>query len=293
MEQLNTSLLVAVFSGIIYLIFKNNTPRTVKSGTTQAIMCDSSALIDGRVVEVAKAGFLNGTVVIPSSVLREMQYLADNSDHDKRMRARHGLDVVHELQAMKNIDVQVLDDGKLSDGGVDERLIELSKAHKARLLTLDFNLNKVAQAEGVECLNVNELAQSLRMSYLPGEKRSIMLVQKGQDNSQAVGYLEDGTMVVVENAGKDIGGEVEVEFTRALQTQAGKMLFAKKTSHTHRATSAKNPLATRPKPAKPPRPPKPQQTHPRAQQQPSRSPHQKTSRRRSPEDSLVELANRK
>lgn len=293
MEQLNLILTGAILGGIIHLILRNNAPRGIKSNTAQAIMCDSSALIDGRVVEVAKAGFLSGTVVIPSSVLREMQYLADNSDHDKRMRARHGLDVVHELQAMKNIDVQVLDDGKLSDGGVDERLIELSKTHNARLLTLDFNLNKVAQAEGVECLNVNELAQSLRMSYLPGEKRSITLVQKGQDNSQAVGYLEDGTMVVVENAGKDIGGEVEVEFTRALQTQAGKMLFAKKTSNTHRLANTKNTSAPRPQPAKSPRPPKPQtSSRPQPQQKPSHPRPKQQSRRRSPEDSLVELANK-
>lgn len=292
MEQLNLLLLAAILGGTVYLILKNNVPRTIKPGSSQSIMCDSSALIDGRVVEVAKAGFLSGVIVIPSSVLREMQYLADNSDHDKRMRARHGLDVVHELQAMKNIDVQVLDDGKLSEGGVDERLIELSKMHNARLLTLDFNLNKVAQAEGVECLNVNELAQSLRMSYLPGEKRPLTLVQKGQDNSQAVGYLEDGTMVVVEQASKDIGKEVEVEFTRALQTQAGKMLFAKKTSHAHRSATGKTTATPRPQPAKTPRPAKSHPAPPsQPQQQPPRS-RSKQSRRRSPEDSLVELANK-
>lgn len=281
MEIISLVLSVATLSSILYLITKQNSPR-VKQGLAQSIMCDSSALIDGRIIEVAKAGFLSGVVVIPSSVLREMQYLADNSDHDKRMRARHGLDVVHELQAMKNIEVQVLDDGKLSDGGVDERLIELSKAHNARLLTLDFNLNKVAQAEGVICLNINELAQSLRMSYLPGEKRSISLVQKGQDNSQAVGYLEDGTMVVVEQAAKDIGSQVEVEFTRALQTQAGKMLFAKKVGHISRPNTPKSHVS-----------PKPHRPHPKTAKvvnQPR--PQTQRPRKRSPEDSLVELANK-
>ena len=283
MEYLNLLLLGAILGGIIYLIIKNRTPNIVRTSPALAVMCDSSALIDGRVVEVAKAGFLSGAIVIPSSVLREMQYLADNSDHDKRMRARHGLDVVHELQAMKNIDVQVIEDGKLEDGGVDQRLIVLCKAHNARLLTLDFNLNKVAQAEGIMCLNVNELAQSLRMSYLPGEKRSISLVQKGQDNSQAVGYLEDGTMVVVEKAAKDIGSQIEVEFTRALQTQAGKMLFAKKTAQTTiNSTKHKQPHNQISKVVKNN---KPQNRRP----QPTRS---HTQRKRSPEDVLVELANK-
>ena len=284
MEYINSLLLIAALSGIIYLIIKNNSPRAVKSGPAQAVMCDSSALIDGRVVEVAKAGFLSGTIVIPSSVLREMQYLADNSDHDKRMRARHGLDVVHELQAMKNVEVQVLEDGKLGDGGVDQQLIVLCKTHNARLLTLDFNLNKVAQAEGVICLNINELAQSLRMSYLPGEKRFITLVQKGQDNSQAIGYLEDGTMVVVEPAIKDIGAKVEVKFPRALQPQAGKMLFARKTANLSTPASIAKPKP-RHQPAKLIKEKKPHAPRPQ-------SSRQQPQRKRSPEDSLVELANK-
>lgn len=289
MEYINTMLLAAVLGGVGYLVFKTKTIR-FKGNAGYSVMCDTSALIDGRIIEVAKAGFLSGTIVIPSNVLREMQYLADNSDHDKRMRARHGLDVVHELQAMKGIDVEVLDDGKLGEGGVDERLIELSKKHGARLLTLDFNLNKVAQAEGIVCLNINELAQSLRMSYLPGEKRAISLVQKGQDSSQAVGYLEDGTMVVVERAAKDIGSSVEVEFTRALQTQAGKMLFAKKTasptqpSRPQKASSPSAPPKPHRQPVKTSREAKPAR--------PQASPRKAFSRKRSPEDSLVELANK-
>ncbi len=289
MEIIQTILLAAVMGGIVYLILKNNSPR-LKAGLDHSVMCDTSALIDGRIVEVARAGFLAGTIVIPSSVLREMQYLADNSDHDKRMRARHGLDVVHELQAVKTVEVQVLDDGKLSDGGVDQRLIVLSKKHSARLLTLDFNLNKVAQAEGIVCLNINELAQSLRMNYLPGEKRSLTLVQKGQDNSQAVGYLEDGTMVVVEQAAKDIGSSVEVEFTRALQTQAGKMLFARKTSHQQAQKNSrppKNPVVSAT--VKTVRSQNKPQA-PRAAKTPK--PFIRPNRKRSPEDSLVELANK-
>lgn len=282
MEIINLITSAAILSGIIYLIFKNSTPR-LKAGLVQVIMCDSSALIDGRIIEVAKAGFLSGVIVIPNSVLREMQYLADNSDSDKRTRARHGLDVVHELQAMKGIEVQVLDDGKLSDGGVDERLIELSKKHNARLLTLDFNLNKVAQAEGINCLNINELAQSLRMSYLPGEKRLISVVQKGQDNSQGLGYLEDGTMVVIDQAAKNIGSQVEVEFTRALQTQAGKMLFAKKVDQSSHNVSKPNNVLKHHKQ------PKASYTS-RIVNQPNQA--TRPNHKRNPEDSLVELANK-
>ncbi len=273
MELLQTGLLVLILVLALYQLLKSKTPK-LKGKPARAILLDSSALIDGRVVEVARNGFLGGTLVVPSSVLREMQYLADNSDADKRARARHGLDVVKELQNLKDVEVQILDDGLPGEGGVDERLVLLAKRHEADLLTLDFNLNKVAQAENLQVLNINQLAQNLRMSYLPGEKRSISLVQKGQDSHQAVGYLEDGTMVVVEQAGNQVGQSVEVEFTRALQTQAGKMLFAKKTGS----------ATQRPQPPKVPKPARPQSTS--ARKRPS------SSRRRSPEDSLVELANK-
>lgn len=274
MEYLNTALLALILLLVIYLALKQRTPRIKNVATTsRAILLDSSALIDGRVTEVAEYGFLSGTLVVPGSVLREMQYLADNSDHEKRARARHGLDVVKQLQQLTNTKVQILDDGLPVEGGVDERLVQLSKQYKADLLTLDFNLNKVAQAEGITVLNINQLAQTLRMNYLPGEKRDITLVQKGQDNSQAVGYLEDGTMVVVENAGKYIGKSVSVEFTRAIQTQAGKMLFAKKIGGQQQQTKPKQKI----------------EKTSLAQTKPVRKPQQ---RRKTPEDSLVELANK-
>lgn len=268
MEILQLLLEVLILAGVVYLALKNKTPR-LKTSASRPVLLDSSALIDGRIVEVAQSGFLAGSLVVPSSVLREMQYLADNSDQEKRARARHGLDVVKQLQESKNISVQILDDGLPGDGGVDERLVALSKLHGADLLTLDFNLNKVAAAEGVIVLNINQLAQNLRMSYLPGEKRDLMLVQKGQDSHQAVGYLEDGTMVVVEQAGSQVGQSVEVEFTRALQTQAGKMLFAKKTSTSHTQPTKKHHLAS-----------------------PAKHKSQRPNKKSSPEDSLVRLANR-
>lgn len=279
MNTIQLILLVLILVAVVYLITKTTPAKSKISHTSggRAILLDSSALIDGRVVDVAASGFLTGTLVVPSSVLREMQYLADNGDAEKRSRARNGLDVVKQLQEPAAVTVQILDDGLPGDGGVDERLVTLSKQQHADLLTLDFNLNKVAQVEGVTVLNINQLAQNLRMSYLPGEKRSLSLVQKGQDSHQAVGYLEDGTMVVVEQASGQIGQSVEVEFTRALQTQAGKMLFAKRVdAHTNsqktHSKSSSNKKYTKPI------------NHHKNQT--------RSSKKSSPEDSLVDLANK-
>ena len=193
----------------------------------RAILVDTSVLMDGRIIAVAGTGFIGGTLVIPRSVIGELQFLADHADADKRARARHGLDVVTELQAMERVDVELLQDGSHAREGVDDRLLKLAKQHSAIIMTLDYNLNKVAAVEGTEVLNLNELAQSLRMDYLPGEKLMLELIQKGQDGHQAVGYLPDGTMVVVEQASAKIGQTHTVEIVRSLQTAAGRMMFAK------------------------------------------------------------------
>lgn len=267
MEDIQTGLLITILIGVLLLIMRRSPVKNKLKTSDQvhSVIVDSSALIDGRVIEVAKSGFLFSRIIVPSSVLREIQYLADTGDATKRARARHGLDVVKQLQDMTDINVVIYDDGELDSGGVDDRLLVLAKESDGHVLTLDFNLSKVAVAEGVKVLNINQLAQSLRMAYLPGEKRHITLVQKGQDKTQAVGYLEDGTMVVVENASKDIGSSIEVEFIRAIQTQAGKMLFAKKTTT----------IATEKTPKKT-----------------TRNTTRRPSSRKSPEDSLVELANK-
>lgn len=195
---------------------------------SRSILVDTSVLIDGRILAVASSGFIGDTLVIPRSVIGELQFLADNADHEKRSRARHGLDVVAELQRMPQVTVEILQDGSKAEEGVDERLLKLAKKYQASICTLDFNLSKVATVENIVVLNINELAQSLRMAYLPGERMLLELVQKGQDGHQAVGYLTDGTMVVVEHANKHIGQTVEIEFIRSLQTTAGKMMFAKR-----------------------------------------------------------------
>lgn len=229
MDTLIIVLLLVVLAELTYLLAKNQN-KPISKGAVRPIFVDTSVLIDGRIISVAQSGFIGDTLVIPRSVIGELQYLADNADHEKRARARHGLDVVKELQNMTNITVEILQDGSKAEEGVDERLLKLAKQYNGAVCTIDFNLNKVAQVENIAVLNVNLLAQSLRMAYLPGEKLNIEMVQKGQDSHQAVGYLTDGTMVVVEHASKLIGKKVEVEFIRSLQTAAGKMMFAKLTS---------------------------------------------------------------
>jgi rRNA-processing protein FCF1 len=219
---------LAILAEVTFLVVKLPRQNLIKK-QGRPILVDTSVLIDGRIIAVAQSGFIGDTLVIPRSVIGELQFLADNADHDKRARARYGLDVVKELQVMKEVNVEILQDGSKAEEGVDERLLNLAKKHGAAVCTIDYNLNKVAVVEGIAVLNVNELAKSLRMAYLPGEKMMLELVQKGQDSHQGVGYLPDGTMVVVEHAYKSIGKAIEIEFIRSLQTAAGKMMFAKPT----------------------------------------------------------------
>lgn len=218
------SLLLVVLAEVTYLVTR--LPRTT-AGKRRMILVDTSVLIDGRIISVAKSGFIGDVLVIPRSVIGELQFLADNADHDKRTRARHGLDVVKELQELPQVEVAILQDGSKAAEGVDERLLILAKKHNGAIATIDYNLNKVAAVEGITVLNINELAQTLRMAYLPGEKMLLDIAQKGQDSHQGVGYLPDGTMVVVEQASSQLGKKVEIEFIRSLQTQAGKMMFAR------------------------------------------------------------------
>lgn len=194
------------------------------------VLVDTSTLIDGRILAVAKTGFIGDELVISRSVLGELQLLADGGDGEKRARARFGLDVIRELQAIKGQVVTVWEDEREAHEGVDARLIDLAKRYGMMLMTNDFNLNKVASVEGMRVLNINDLAQGLRSTYLPGDKLVLELTQKGSEPNQAVGHLSDGTMVVVENAASETGKKVEVEFIRYLQTSAGKMMFAKMTA---------------------------------------------------------------
>ncbi len=217
-------LLCAIFAETSYLTAKN-TKKSVKS-EKRKIYVDTSALIDGRIVSVAKAGFLGDDLIIPRSVIRELQLLADGKDSEKRARARFGLDNVNELERVILTNVTIEQD-ELDRTPVDERLIELAKKSGGLIITTDFNLNKVATAEGIDVLNVNDLALSLRTEYLPGDKFKLHITDEGSNPKQGVGHLPDGTMVVVDNASNKIGKDVEVEFVRFLQTSAGRMMFAK------------------------------------------------------------------
>lgn len=231
-------LIIALFvlletSFLTYQQLRRNTKRT-----STAIYVDTSVLIDGRIVDIAKTGFITAQLVIPRSVIGELQLLSDGADHDKRARARHGLDVARELRTMDTVEVHLLQDGSTAEEGVDERLLNLAKKHGGMICTIDYNLNKVAQVEGIRVLNINELAKSIRMEFLPGERQSLALIQKGQNAQQAVGYTADGTMVVVDGATKRIGTTVDVEVVRSIQTDAGRMLFAKLIEPKKAATSA-------------------------------------------------------
>ena len=190
------------------------------------IYVDTSALIDGRILNIARSGFLDGDLIILKSVLLELQLLADGKDSDKRTRARAGLETVAELERVVNINTEILDDGN-DYKKVDNELLNVAKATRGTILTLDYNLIKVAKAEKIETLNINELALAVRSEYLPGEKIKIKILEKGSNRGQGVGHLADGTMVVVESAANKIGKEVIVEFVKFYETPAGKMIFAR------------------------------------------------------------------
>lgn len=192
------------------------------------VFVDTSTLMDGRILSVAKAGFLGDEVLIPRSVIRELQLLADGNDSEKRTRARFGLDIVNELERVELSSVEIYpDEGDRVK--VDERLLELAKANRGIILTNDFNLAKVAAAEHVDAININDLAQGLRSEYLPGDKLDVKITAVGANPRQGIAHLSDGTMVVVDDAERYAGKNqtVTIEFVRYLQTAAGKMMFAK------------------------------------------------------------------
>ena len=188
---------------------------------------DTSVIIDGRIADVAETGFLDGVIVTPQFVLRELQLVADSADSLKRNRGRRGLDILQRLQKVANLQIQIVEDDFPAIREVDLKLIELAKMYEGKIITNDFNLNKVAQLQGVEVLNINELANSLKPIVLPGEAMRVFILKEGKEYNQGVAYLDDGTMVVVDNARKMIGKTIDVSVTSVLQTTAGKMIFGK------------------------------------------------------------------
>jgi uncharacterized protein YacL len=192
-----------------------------------AKVLDTSVIIDGRVADICKTGFLEGTLVVPHFVLRELQQIADSADSAKRNRGRRGLDVLEKIKGVPGVAVQILEKDYPDVKEVDLKLIELAKEMGAKIVTNDFNLNKVSQLRGVDVLNINELANALKPVVLPGETMKVFILKEGKEYNQGVAYLDDGTMVVVDNARRMIGKTIATQVTSVLQTTAGKMIFGR------------------------------------------------------------------
>ena len=192
----------------------------------QPMILDTSAIIDGRILDIAKTGFLHGTMLIPTFILQEMQQVADSSDYLKRSRGRKGFEIIEELKKIKSIRVEIWEKDVVAKA-VDDKVIKLAKNLHGRIITTDYNLNRVASVQNVTVLNINDLSNAVKAVAIPGEKLTVKVVHIGKDPTQGVGYLQDGTMVVVENGAQLVGSDVKTEVTRLIQGSAGRMIFTK------------------------------------------------------------------
>jgi uncharacterized protein YacL len=206
-------------------------PETVSGGQDRIkidkyLLVDTSAIIDGRIADISKAGFIDGTLLVPRFVLHELQHIADSADALRRARGRRGLDMLNRLQKEAVVPLQISEVDAEDVAEVDSKLVKIARIYKCPVITNDFNLNRVAELQGVKVLNINELANAVKPVVLPGEEMQVHVIQEGKELGQGVGYLDDGTMVVVENGRKHMNSEVDVVVTRVLQTVAGRMIFA-------------------------------------------------------------------
>jgi uncharacterized protein YacL len=206
-----------------------------RQGRKSAKILDTSVIIDGRIADICDTGFLEGPLLLPQFVLRELQLVADSTDPQKRNRGRRGLDVMQRIQKAASVQVQIVEEDFPQVREVDLKLIELAKKIEGKILTNDFNLNKVAQVQRVPVLNINELANALKPVVLPGEIMRVFILKEGKEYNQGVAYLDDGTMVVVDNARKMISKTIDISVTSVLQTTAGKMIFGKYENNKQRA----------------------------------------------------------
>ena len=190
-------------------------------------LLDTSVIIDGRIADICETGFLEGVFMIPQFILHELQHIADSTDPMKRARGRRGLDILHRIQKMAGLDVRIVEDDFPAIKEVDTKLLALAKAKNAKVVTNDFNLNKVAALQGIPVLNINDLSNAVKPVVLPGELMRVFVLKEGKEFGQGVGYLDDGTMIVVENGRKQLGKNVDVSVTSVLQTTAGRMIFTK------------------------------------------------------------------
>lgn len=199
----------------------NNTDTNL----SQETIVDTSVFIDGRILPISETGFLMGKLIIPRFILEELQNVADSSDSLKRSRGRRGLDVLDKLQKNKQVEIELVDDELKDDNKIDIKIVNLAKKRNANVMTADYNLNKVAQIENIHVLNINSLSESLKPLLIPGEELIVKIIQKGKEKNQGIGYLDDGTMIVVENGANRIGETLRCEVIRIFHTAAGKMIF--------------------------------------------------------------------
>ncbi|NWF93085.1 MAG: TRAM domain-containing protein [Syntrophaceae bacterium] len=210
------------------------------SRSENAKILDTSVIIDGRIADITETGFVEGTLLIPRFVLSELQHIADSSDSVKRTRGKRGLEVLHRMQKQVGVDVKIVDTDYPGIKEVDAKLIELAKEVQGKIVTNDSNLNKVAELQGIDVLNINELANSLKPVVLPGEEMNVKILKEGKEMGQGVAYLDDGTMIVVDNGRRQMGRTVDVVVTSVLQTPAGRMIFARLKEEASREAKGKD-----------------------------------------------------
>lgn len=225
------ALLMTMKNEEIFNFFRSVSSRRGYKGqpteTSRRILVDTSAIIDGRIADIAKTGFLAGSLIVPRFVLNELQFVSDSADSLRRQRGRRGMDILQELQQIESLPVTISDMDVEGVREVDDRLVVLARQMDCFILTNDYNLNRVAELQGVNVLNVNDLANAVKVVLLPGESFNIEVIQEGKEFNQGVGYMDDGTMVVIENGQRYLGKEIPVTVTKILQTSAGRMIFAK------------------------------------------------------------------
>jgi len=218
-------LIVFIYAlAITFLYARKIKPEVIQN--EEIVLVDTSALIDGRIKEIAKTGFVSGTLLVAKFILDELQAVSDSSNHVKRQKGRRGIKILRELQESSLFDVKIIEDPVPDVKEVDDKLVHIAKKRGATILTVDYNLNRIADVQGVHTLNVNELANSIKPAVVPGEQVEVKIVQKGKERDQGVGYLEDGTMIVVERGQRFHNKMVKAIVSRILQTDAGLMIFA-------------------------------------------------------------------
>lgn len=312
MTTQNTEIILAILAlfqiATLLLVLLQFNPKSSKASgkrSSKKIVLDTSAVIDGRILALAEAGFLNDAELISTNIiLDELQYLADEGDSFKRSRARYGLEILNKLSSLSQLTLSTTNLAK-SEHEVDQQLLNLAKSLGAQLFTADFNLAQRARVEGVEILSPNDLAESLKPEILPGENFTIKLIQKGDDRNQAVGYLPDGTMVVAENSQNKIGQTLELKSSKIIQTTAGRIVFAQQVNSGSKRSPKDSGPSPKPSPkARAPRPPKLQteapvpkssqsQNRPSQQSRPNqpRPKNNNNPRPRNKEDSLIDAIN--